>query len=185
LLELARLARRGYGFGELATPIMASLAERFHQTVLLTRRAGASIVCIERQESEAQYVRLSYERGTVLPINAGASAVVLLAWLPEDQVRALLSQAPLHSFTPNTLVDPEDIVKRLATIRDAGYAITQGEVDPDVLGVAVPVRGRDARVEAGLSFVIMKNRFSGDIDELVGALLEAARKLGELVELAA
>jgi hypothetical protein len=31
----------------------------------------------------------------------------------------------------------------------------------------------------------MKNRFSGDIDELVGALLEAARKLGELVELAA
>lgn len=186
VLELAKLARRAYGLSEVSLPIMKELAERFHQTVLLTRRVGASIVCIEREEAEGQYVRLSYERGTTLPINAGASALVLLAWLPEPEVRELLSRQVMQSFTRNTVTEVDALIGRLADIRSRGYSVTHGEVDSDMMGVAVPVFGADRTVAAGLSFVVIENRLQDHAaDELVGALSSAAHELGRLLQIAA
>ena len=48
VLELARLARQGFGLSEVALPRMRRLCEQFGQTVLLTRRVGASVICLER-----------------------------------------------------------------------------------------------------------------------------------------
>ncbi|UFS59799.1 IclR family transcriptional regulator [Subtercola endophyticus] len=184
LLELAKLARRGYGLSDAALPLMQDLAERFHQTVLLTRRVGSSIVCVEREEADGQYVRLSYERGTTLPINAGASALILLAWSPEDEIRSLLSSQQLHKFTPNTVVDVGQLMERLEAIRAQGYSVTHGEVDPDMMGVAVPVFREDGVVVACLSFVVFENRLQGvTAEKLIAALLVSARQLGAVLEL--
>jgi len=184
VLELARLARRGFGLAEVARPIMRALAEEHGQTVLLTRRSGASIVCIERDEPADQYVRLSYEVGTLLPLNAGASALVLLAWLPEPELRALLG-GRLERFTDRTVTDVEALVERLSTIRRDGYAVTYGEVDPSAIGVAVPLFDDAGHVEAGLSIVALRDRFSGEVDDLVRALLEASKQLGPMMRLLA
>ena len=112
VLELARLARRGYGLTETALPLMRALAAEVGETVLLTRRVDDAVVCIERCEGPGQLIRLSYERGSRLPINAGASALVLLAWLPEAQVRELLGRHRLQRFTENTLTDLDALVAR-------------------------------------------------------------------------
>jgi DNA-binding IclR family transcriptional regulator len=163
---------------------MRELAERFHQTVLLTRRVGSSIVCIEREEAEGQYFRLSYERGTTLPINAGASALVLLAWLPEAEIRSLLSRQEMRRFTQNTITDVDALVERLREIRAQGYSVTHGEVDPDMMGVAVPVFGAHGAVAAALSFVVMEKRLQdSSASELVAALSAAAEQLGELLQI--
>ena len=74
VLELARIARRGQGLSDLALPVMRALAGDFQQTVLLTRHIGSAVVCLEREESPGQYVRLSYERGSQFSMNAGAHA---------------------------------------------------------------------------------------------------------------
>lgn len=184
ILQLARLARRGYGLSDAALPVMRELADRYHQTVLLTRRVGESIVCIERSESDEQAVRLSYERGTVLPINAGASALALLAWLPEDEVRETLGSSPLRRFTSNTLVDVDAIVARLNEIRAQGYAMTFGEVDAGIMGIAVPLVTDDHRVIAALSFVGLQDRISEERrPQLVEALLSAAQQVSTILHL--
>lgn len=184
VLELARLARRGYGFSAAALPLMRDLAERFHETVLLTRRVGDSIVCIEREEWVGQYVRLSYERGTRLPINAGASALVLLAWLPEQDVRDLLGSLELHKFTENTLTDVDKLVERLAETRACGYSVTFAEVDTDAMGIAAPVFNEAGRVVAAISIVAIERRLPEDTHpELVKALLAAAAEMGRTLSI--
>jgi DNA-binding IclR family transcriptional regulator len=70
LFELARLARRGIGLSEIARPVMRELAAQAGESVLLTRRSGAAVVCLEMEEA-THPIRLSYERGHILPINAG------------------------------------------------------------------------------------------------------------------
>lgn len=182
VVELARLARRGFGVSDAALPVMRSLSERFHQTVLLTKRAGSSVICLEREEASEQFVRLHYERGTLLSLNAGASAEVLLAWLPEDQVRALIAAVPLERFTASTITDADTMVDRLARIRVDGYAMSQGELDSEAIGLAAPIFSRPGEVVAGLSLVFIRSRVADDaVEPMLDALVESAQLVSEAV----
>ncbi len=157
---------------------MRELAEQFHQTVLLTKLMGNAVVCLEREEAREQYVRLSYERGSVLDINAGASALVLLAATPEDQVRGLLASTTLKQFTKKTLTDVDQIVERLAQVRADGYTVSSGEVDPTAMGIAAPIRRGNGDVIAGSSIVLNHSLGSKpQIDSIVEALVGVAASL--------
>lgn len=184
VLELSRLARRSYGLGDIAVPAMRELTERFHQTVLLTRLMGQAVVCVEREESREQYVRLSYERGTVLELNAGASALVLLAWRSEQEQRAILRGAVLPRFTGATVVDPERLLERWRGIRSAGFAISYGEVDAEAIGIAAPIFQASGQVIAALSVVLIRSRVSdAGIEDIRVAVLDAASHLSDRAQL--
>jgi DNA-binding IclR family transcriptional regulator len=180
VLQLSRLARRSYGLATIAVPAMQELTERFRQTVLLTGRQGNAVVCLEREEAVEQYVRLSYERGTVLALNAGASAQVLLAWMDEPELDKLLATVELRRFTETSITDPKALKNRLSDIREKGYSITIGEVDAEAMGIAAPVFTSTGEVVAALSVVLIRSRVSPDaVDEIVTAVVETARQLTE------
>lgn len=157
IFELARVARRGLGLSEVATPAMRALVAETGETVLLTRRSGSHVICVEREES-TQHLRLSYDRGQVLPVHAGASAIVLLAWLEPAELDRVLQDATLDRFTEATITDANLLRARLSEIRKVGYAVTFGERDPGVVGVAAPIRDENDQVVAGLSVVIPSHR---------------------------
>jgi DNA-binding IclR family transcriptional regulator len=178
ILELARIARGGLQLADLAVPRMKHLAEQHQQTVLLTKQMGPAVICLEREESRTQYVRLSYERGTVLSMNAGASAMVLFAWLPEDEIRRLVAGAALTKFTPKTLTDPDAIVDRLAEIRRDGVAVTDGEVDPTAMGIAAPIFSGSGVVVAAVSVVLIRSLVAPEsIQRIVESVSAVAREL--------
>lgn len=186
VLQLARLARKSFGLSEIGIPVMQALAAEFNQTVLLTKRVGSMVVCLEREESPTQYVRLSYERGTLLSLNAGAAALVLLAWLPETEVRQLLASVELPRFTDATLTEPSQVVERLASIRDAGFSISSGEVDEAALGIAVPIFGSNGGVVAALSVVVIRPMVDDDeVDRILQGLKESASRLSKELSLLA
>lgn len=176
VLDLARLARKGIGLSDLARPIMRELVRETGFSVLLTRRTGLSVVCLEREES-GRTLRLSYERGQVLPINAGAAGLSLLAWAPGEVVDEVLRR-PLTRFTDDTVIDAERLRARLAQIREQGYDISRGELDPDVFGVAAPVFGADDAVVATLSVAALSYRVSdAQAADLARSVMRAAREL--------
>ena len=182
VLEIARLARRSYGLSEIAVPFMTTLAEDVQETVLLTRRAGDLVVCVDRAETGTRAVRISYERGSSLPINAGASALVLLAWSPDDETRQLLRATELHRFTPATLTDVDAIMERLTRIQEAGYSITRAELDPDVIGIAAPIRDENGRVAAAVSIAALSSRVTPEAEaEIVERVLATARDISERI----
>ncbi|WP_156755839.1 IclR family transcriptional regulator [Actinokineospora pegani] len=174
IFELARLARAGIGLSEVALPAMRALAANVTETVLLTRRSGRSVVCLDLVEAQ-HAVRLSYERGHVLPINAGAAAEVLLAWADPGEVTAVLNQAPLERFTAKTLTDPDALRTRLAHIRKRGVAISQGELDDHILGVAAPIRDAAGSVCAAISVAALAARVPpGELKTVEAAVSDAA-----------
>ena len=184
MLELGRVARYGIGLTDLCVPAMRDLAEDLHQTVLLTKLMGNAVVCLEREEAMAQYVRLSYERGSLLDVNAGASAMVLLMSMTDDQVRALLGSTPLHRFTENTLTDTDAVLRRLTKIRADGYAVSRGEVDSTAMGIAAPLFDSRGAVVAGLSVVLIRSLVSKEqIERITAAVISSARALSEQLAL--
>jgi DNA-binding IclR family transcriptional regulator len=181
ILELARLARRTFGLSEIAAPIIDELAHDVGETVLLTRRTGDLVVCLDRAESHQHRIRISYERGTVLPVNAGASATVLLAWTDPDEVRTLLSGVELKRFTDATLTDVDALLSRMQRIRSDGYAVARSEVDPDIMGIAAPIWGsREGEVVAAVSVVGLGSRIPSKIERTIIAKVRlAAARISE------
>ncbi|MCP2338955.1 IclR family transcriptional regulator [Actinomadura rupiterrae] len=173
VLELARLARKGLGLSEVARPVMKALVEEVGETVLLTRRTGVTVVCLEREEADHP-VRLSYERGHVLPINAGAAALVLLAYATPEEVSTAIERDPLPRFTGATVTEAAALHERLTVIRKEGLAVTRGELDPDVLGIAAPIRGANEAVVAAVSVAALSHRVPDGLVPAVAAKVKAA-----------
>lgn len=183
VLELARLARRGMGLSEISRPVMRELAGRVDESVLLTRRSGGVVVCLDIVEA-SHPIRLSYERGQVLPLNAGAAAEVLLAWLTEDEVARAVGPGPLRRFTEKTITDPVELRARLAEIRERGWAVSRGELDAEVIGLAAPIFDSDGLVRAAVSIAGLSARVPEDRVPLVAdAVVAAARSISEQLTL--
>lgn len=183
VFELARLARRSYGLSEIAVPVLRDLAVETGETALLTRRSGDRVVCLEKLDDETHQMRLSYERGSVLALNAGASAWVLLAWEDPKVVDELLAEARLAAPTVGALTDPKQIRDRLGHIRQDGYAISRGELDPDATGIAAPIRDEAGRVVGGASLVGVTRRIVDKEDDLAVRVRRAADLISERLAL--
>ena len=178
VFELARLARQSFGLSAIAVPILRELSETAGETALLTRRSGDRVICLEREESSQHWLRLSYERGSTLALNAGASALVLLAWDDPTAVASLVRTASLPHFTDRTVTDPDALMHRLTAIREQGHAVTRGELDPEAIGIAAPIRDEYDRVVAGISLVAVSRRVpDGRVAELVALVRSAAEQI--------
>ncbi len=186
IFELARVARKSYGFSEVVGPVLADLARTTGETALLTRRHGASVVCLDKHEADGRPLRVSYERGSVFTPNAGASALILFAWDDPAELTLLLSTVDLPPCTAGTPISPAEIVATLLPVREQGYLVSQGTLDQDAVGVAAPVRDPTGAVTAAVSVVAVASRVApGDIDTLVREVLRAASALSGKLALAA
>jgi DNA-binding IclR family transcriptional regulator len=186
IFELARVARRSYSFSAVVGPVLANLARATGETALLTRRHGTSVVCLDKHEAEGRLLRISYERGSVLAPNAGASALILFAWDDPAQLTALLESAELPRYTSSTPVRPAEIAAALALARDQGYLVSHGALDPDAIGVAAPVRDSAGAITTAVSVVAVASRAAGEhIDGLIDAVQRSAQALSSQLAITA
>lgn len=170
LVQLGRVALSRLDLRDIALPVMREIAGETRETVLLTRLSGRSAVCIERVEGP-QTIRITFERGRVQPLHAGASSKILLAYAGgevEDYI-----DIPLEQFTEQTVTDPDVLRAQLRQIREQGYCISDGEVDVGARAVAVPILDDHNRLVAGLSTAGPAFRMDEQVVERHLALLQS------------
>lgn len=135
--RLGQVALAGVDLRSVARPRLRRLVSETGESAFLLVAEGRSAVVIDTIASDAP-LRLTYPVGTPWPLHAGASNLVLLAHLPEETVAEVLS-APLPRVTPRTIIDPRRLRAELARIRRRGFAHSEGELTPGIVGVAVPI----------------------------------------------
>lgn len=157
----------------VAAPILHRLRLDTGMTAILAVRVHTVAVSLEVSLAHPQH-RVSFGRGRVRSLYAGASALPLLAYAPSRIVRDLLS-AELRPFTNATLA-PEMIEPYLRQIRSDGYAVTRGQITPGMIGVGVPVLIGEACL-CSISLVGEESQLSGELGVAVAALRTAASEL--------
>ncbi len=169
ILELARRIedRLAPSLLEPARGIMRELAREHDETVLLTAPAGPFAIGLDSVEPP-RTVRLSLGRWRVAPMHLGASGKVLLAFLPDRSVERVL--ASLDG-------DAESVRRDLARVRETGVAVTHGELDPGVSGVAAPVLAAGGRPLAAVTLAGPTERVRPETERLSEAVREAARAI--------
>ena len=168
VLRLLRAARpdAADSLGGAALPVLRDVSLATGETSLLTIINEAYAVCVESVPSPQQ-VRLSFQRGRVLPLWAGASAKVLLAYTTtEVRARALA--------LPGAPADRALLAAQLGAILTSGYASTLGEVDAGVRAIAVPVLSDAGVLLAGISVAGPCERMPASRTDAITTILRAA-----------
>ena len=168
LVALGRTAEAGLRerLVEPAAPVMDALCREVGETVILTAACALEAIVLHVVETELHSVRLSYTVFRRGPMDRGASGKILAAYL-ESADRARLEEA---SAAPGLAAD-------LDRIRQAGIAVTAGELDPGAAAVAAPVLDRRGRLLAGLSVAGPAERMTGNVPALSAAVIAAAQRV--------
>lgn len=175
-LFLAEHTRQQSALIAAAAPILDELAEATRENALLVVREDLHGVCIAMRESP-QPLRLFAQVGRHVPLHAGGGPKVLLAFAPEEVRRAILER-PLEGFTSTSITESNKLKRALAEIRQAGFTLSIGELDPDVFSMAAPVRDFTGDVVASLSITGPLSRLNaGERRRFRKLILDAADRL--------
>ena len=120
-----------------ARPVLLALRDATGESCQLYRRQAEQRICVAAAE-RLSGLRDTVPLGSVLSMQAGSAAQVLLAWEePERMHRGLMGA----KFTATTL----------AGVRRRGWAQSVSEREVGVASVSAPVRGPGGRVVAAVS----------------------------------
>ncbi len=179
LVKLGRVALGCFDLRRVALPLMRELARSTGESVFLTIVTGVEALCLEKVEGP-QPVRVSFEVGRHMALHAGASAKLLLAYLPPEQVEQVVASRGLPRFTDRTPTHPDRLLGELEAIRAQGYAFSDGELDEGVAAAAVPVIDGHGDVVASLSIAGPSERVRRQpLTRLLAELDRAARQISE------
>ena len=153
-LSLAQATRH---VADVARPHMQDLSASTGETVFLTELVGRRAVCVALVDG-TRPLRLFVRVGQELPLNAAASARVLLAFQGEAQIDELLEAHDLMRFGPGTPTTSAAIKAHLVEVVRQDYDLCDGELDANVVAVAAPIRGREGDVVASLTAACPSNR---------------------------
>ena len=145
---------------ERARPALVRLAALSGDTVLLSTRSGLESVCIDREFGSFP-IRANYlELGSRRPLGAGAGSLALLAWLPDDEIRAVLDLlAPVFKERYPRITRPA-LEAEIGLARQRGYAMILDVVVEQMGGIGVPIRSGDGKPVAAISLAALSQRIT-------------------------
>jgi len=134
---------------QLAMPKLNELAGRLGETVNMAELSGSDIVYVIRIPCQRTGFAATLV-GRRLPALSTSSGRAMLASLPPAERRVCIKNWPIRKFTSQTTLDRAAIGKLIDEAADKGYAIAQGELMMNEIGVAAPVIGSDGRPVAAV-----------------------------------
>ncbi|HXQ27580.1 MAG TPA: IclR family transcriptional regulator [Candidatus Acidoferrales bacterium] len=155
---------------------LLELSRASHETVSLAVPGPGGVLCLDRVDSRDSIATVRTPIGARFPAHCAAVAKAALAYLPEDELDAILSIAGLKPYTSFTLTSLSEIKKDLRQVAARGYALDSQEFERGLSGVAAPVRSREGRVIAAVGMAGPTPRFRGK---------ELAQKIALTKEIAA
>jgi IclR family transcriptional regulator, pca regulon regulatory protein len=183
-----RVLSLGYAYlasvrlSDVAQPLMEDLTDRLALGTSLAVLDDTEIVYVHRvQRHRITDVNLAV--GTRLPAHATSMGHVLLAGLPDASLGRYLERARLVGITAATITDTAALTQRLATVRSAGWAVVDQELELGRRSVAVPVHDASGSVTAALSLSAGTSERTVDelVAEVVPPLLDTAREISVLL----
>jgi IclR family acetate operon transcriptional repressor len=161
---------------ELALPYMHRLLDRFGETINLGVLRDGEVVYLEILESRYSF-RMAARVGARAPVHSSALGKAIAAYLPDDEVDAIIRKQGLPRLTPRTITTPTAWRRELARTRARGYAEDEGETEPEASCIGAPIFGADGRVVAAISLSGPTSRIRAMKSTAVPVLVEACHAI--------
>lgn len=177
LLELGTAATEAALRSDHAHRVVTRLATELGEACHLGMRIGDEVVYVDAARTRLSS-GLQFEQGRRAPIHCTSIGKVYLAELSDDQIDEWLANASLPKFAPATIVSKQKLKSVILDVRKNGWAASDEEFVPGVVGCAVPVRLEGGRLLAGLGVSVPSARMAyAKLKAFVPALQRAASEI--------
>ncbi|NLG85176.1 MAG: IclR family transcriptional regulator [Firmicutes bacterium] len=164
----------------IARPFLWRLVEECGETANLAVLDGLEVVYIDQVETE-NLIKMRARLGWRGPAHCTAAGKVLLAALSDAELDRLLAGRILKRHTVRTITDPERLREELRRVREEGYALDFGEMEPAIRCAAAPIRNHEGAVAYAVSVSGPSVRINGDRLRrvILPVVLRAAEAIGK------
>ena len=150
VLELGFSYLSALSIPEIVQPHLERLSREVDESVSAAVLDGSDIVYVARVPTRRiMSVRITI--GTRFPAFATSMGRVLLAGMADAARDALLEAAALPALTERTVTDAGALRAELDRVRAEGWALVDGELEPGLRSVAVPLHDRRGEVVAAVN----------------------------------
>lgn len=158
-------------------PLLERLSVELGETVHLGRLDGTTVTFVDSIESR-QAVRVGSRLGMSMPASCTSSGKALLSLHSNEVLRELYPSQTLEGLTEKSITKRSILLRRIAEVREDGYATSMGESEAGVASVAVPL-GEYASARYALNVSTPGDRMTPENRvEIVAALRRSADEAG-------
>lgn len=162
----------------LARPLLRSLVDEVSEAASLGVLDGGDILYVERMRAGITRLGVDIRVGTLIPAASSVIGWAIVAFLPAaDRARALKQPTRQRDF--REIDGPNDLEKRLTTIRKQGYALSASRISADLTVLSTPVLDRDGFPVAAISIAAPSVRMKPD--ELRARALNPLLKTSKMI----
>lgn len=183
VLRIAHLASSKHDVPEIVRPTVRAVAEEFDETAFFALYSPARHQMIRvATHSTSRPLRYVVRMHEWTEVFRGASGLAILAFLPEAERGAVLTQADALASADEPWLARAELEPFLAQTRERGYAETHGRRIPGAVGIAAPVFDRRGRVLGDLILTAPEERVEpGRRRQMAEAVMRGARHLTQIL----
>lgn len=165
----------------LVHPHLRALSQTINETVGLCIPDNACAHFVD-QVSGNHTIQIGDWTGKRYPLHTASSGKLFLAYGSTEQLARYL-QSPLASYTDKTLATPEQLQRRLAVIRAAGYDWAFEEFEVGLVTVSAPIFNRTGQIIASIYACGPQFRFppAGKQEEITELVVQRCQAIGQLL----
>jgi len=176
VLMLESAVRKKIGLEKITKPVLDQVAGITRETVQITILNKDHGFLLFAEESPTP-PRFAPDFGFPMPLYAGCTVQVIMAYLPEEARERIISGG-LKKFGPRSILSPEVLRTRLDEIRDKGYAISFEEFYPGSKGIAFPFFRSEGRIVGSLAVSAPIERFDSEKErQVIDLLFEESKQI--------
>lgn len=143
---------------QIGIPFMKEIVQRTESCCLLTHLNVDS--CIDlHHELYKDYAALAYGRGSPRPMHKGSSSKVILAHLPKQRIMDYYHRFAEELAHVGFADNEAEFLQQIKKIKKQGYYFSNGEVDPNMSSLSIPVKFSSKEAPLALTLLASKNRF--------------------------
>ena len=157
----------------VARPVARALTERTGWTSRVASHIDGHPVFQDRVDGPG-VIRFFTELGIRELPHISAAGKAILACMPDDEVRGIVTEAGLPAQTRHTITDVDVLLRDLELTRSRGFGVDDEEGAEGVFCIAAAFRARDARPLGAISITGLKSDMPAWRVQEFGRLVRAA-----------
>lgn len=185
IVELSGMLLKNTDILSIIHPYAMELSEQCGETVHFVKRIGCEVMYLDKLESasvRSRSVRMASQVGFKRSMYSSAVGKSILAYLPEEEVRAVWDNTNVEKKTQYTITTYDGLLKELEKIRGCGYALDNEENELGIRCIAVAVQDYHDSPQYALSISTLKSLFPDSrISELADCLFETKARLDSVL----
>jgi DNA-binding IclR family transcriptional regulator len=163
---------------QISRPFLVQLCEAVNENTYLAVRSGNTVTYADRYEA-GQNLSVVMKLGGSRPLH-GSSIGKLFTAFNADLEAKVLDSKDFDQLTPFTITSVDSLAQELATIRERGFSVSDGESVEGIVGLATPIFDATGAVNAAVHISAPRGRLSADrLPAVLTEMLRAAAAISE------